>query len=296
MRSGVKPVKRHHRDISVHKTLRPKAGAMSAIGMPADMPDEFDFDRGLSVPDQMKPDPYFPIPALPNGCTGETTAHSCGNTDGERYDPKYLYDWTRYMEGTSGQDVGCDIRMALKCPSVYGLAKRGEGENEAKGRLRGLYMNLLENRGGLDYFDAARAGMWMQYKVTGQRRTASVVSPWFPEWQSFNLNSAVLPKPVYGGNPNDYLWHNWELCGFVMHGGVLAAKLLSWQGTEVGDGGFLYLERAAFNRVMSIQYTGAFLPGVPLDRKDAKQVGNALQVMYETVIVYLRRIVGILSV
>lgn len=293
IRHGLKPIKPHAQDLSFHKTVKQQFGA---VGLPTDMPSEFDFDAGLTMPDQELPDAYFNIPALPFGCTGETQSDCCVDGDLVRYNPKFVYDNTRVMEGTQGEDVGCDIRDSLKSLSIYGLQALGDTSDISFGRRRGPYMDILSNRNGLDYFDAIRVALWRNYTLTGVKRSASVGTPWFAEWGKFNLDSfgRMTAQFIYNGNPQEYAWHNWKISGVRRVNGELCLIAKSWQGKEYGNGGFSYLTREAVNKAFAIQYTGAYLPGTKFDPTDAAQRGNVIQVINEQILNFLKRQLALL--
>src|SRR5882672_11558338 len=106
MKHGVTPLKPDHRDYSFKRTFGTVA--------PQTLPDEYNCDAVFGFPDQN-------AEGYPYGCTGYCQSELCQDEDGTRYKPDYTYHKTQFMEGTVGQEVGCDMRDSLKSTIVYGL-------------------------------------------------------------------------------------------------------------------------------------------------------------------------------
>ncbi len=103
-----------HRDYSHTKTF----GSITSF------PEEFNTDLGVTNPNQN-------AEGLPFGCTGYTQAEVCSDQDGTIYKPSYTYLKTQMMEGTTGQNIGCDIRDSLKSTNVYGVQALNENNDLA---------------------------------------------------------------------------------------------------------------------------------------------------------------------
>lgn len=268
VRHGTCKVYPDHRDRSHTRTF----GAIA----PITFPDSFDTDAHLTNPNQEVPNPQFDIPALPYGCTGYTSSELCIDQDKQLYNPLYTYDWTRFMEGTQGQDVGCDIRDALKSTVVYGVEAKGEtSQMQAFQHRRGAYYAVEP---APDYFDGIRSALMKSGSV-------SIGTPYYSEWARVGKDG-IVPPTNYGMNTNNLPWHNWKICGWKQIGGQPHLIAKTWQGPEYGDNGFSYYSRADINAILDVYYTGAFV----VDRYTTAYKPVVLSTLWEVVLSYLRRI------
>lgn len=252
MKSGTKPVRKDHRDLSYKRSFGAAVFAFQ---------DELNVDRGFGFPDQNK-DGY------PNGCTGYTQAALCETEDGTQYRPEYTYNKTLFMEGNYGQQVGCDIRDSLKSTLVYGVDEKTDpqdGQTDARAGLhrRGKYFNAIDRWNKYDPFDDVRLVI-----QTGEQ-SVSAATPWWPEWEQNYDGILIQPHDL---NTNRASWHNWQILGWKQINGAPYLIGKSWQGPNYGDHGYHYIGRDLFNQVMSIGGTGAFTvtKATPADLKTIK--------------------------
>lgn len=229
MNSGVRPVRKDHRDRSFPRTF----GSTTAF------PDELNLDAGFGFPDQN-------ADGRPDGCTGYAQTEICQDEDAIRYDPGFTYDKTRMMEGTYPQPVGCDIRESLTSLIAYGALGLGETTEEQAGyHRRGAYYNVVDSP-DLDAFDDVRSA------IITNRRSVSVATPWFSEWEQTTLG--VVPMP----SSSPVAFHNWKICGWKQILGRTYLIGKSWQGPNYGDHGYHYVSRETFNAVMEMAGSAAF--------------------------------------
>ena len=272
MKSGTKPVRKDHRTYSYHRTF----GAAVPVYI------DYDLDAKFGFPDQE-------ADGLPNGCTGYTQSELCQDEDLRQYKPRFTYDKTQNIEGVFSGDAtwetqGCDITDSLKSTLVYGVQGLNEATDmEAFQFRRGAYYDVL-NSSGMDAFDSVIAAM------QASKRSISVGTPWFPEWEK-TLVGGVLPMPVYSGNPSDYPWHNSKICGVKLIDGTPYLIDKSWQGSSFGDGGYVYFNRATFNGIMGIDGTCAFT----VARYTQGDTQTVVLSLYETVISYLQMYLSMLT-
>lgn len=264
MKSGIRPLKKDHRDYSLHRTF----GGLTPVFT------ECNFDVGLTNPDQDADGLFY-------GCTGYTQSDIAGDEDKRMYFPKFTYDRTLIMEGITPsspnyEKVGCDIRTSLKSTIVYGLQAVGETASEALNHRRGAYYNvdLIQ---GIDYFDSIRMGL------QNNQRSISMATPWF--------SSFATPQNGIVRAPNSYdttfaSWHNWKVSGWKLINGVPYLIAKSWQGPAYGDKGFCYFSRDIINSLMTINGTGAFT----LAPFTGDNVQTVVLTLWQTVLSYLRMI------
>lgn len=215
MLQGTGFTKKSHRDYS-HKSF-------GSIQVP--FPPEYNTDAGLAIPNQN-------AEGLPYGCTDETQSELSND----------LIQQARYtalgLEGVThaNQLGGFDIRQAL-------IATRNLGWITGFFTIEAI---------GQDMFDAVRDAM-----ASGgtEKRSVSVGSKWFPEFESVNA-TGILPIPNL--NNSNFTWHNWKVCGWKTIGDQVYLVGQSWQGPGYGDKGFHYVSRPLFNQLMAINGSVAF--------------------------------------
>lgn len=235
-----------HRDLDLIKSF----GATSTEGLPR----TYLVNTINDIPNQN-------ADGLPFGCTAYSQCELASDQSGEEYDKREFYYST-----PPGGFGGRDMRESLKQ-----LTKRGP--KKLNGTLvpwDGKYYSIFK-QGIFDWFDAIRVGM---YVVRNEKRAASIAVAWFPEWC----------KPVFGSGENTvhvsddgilpepplYVWtfatnHNAVVAGWtdtgIVHGRPLGGTYLavkSWQGTNVGDGGWVYMSRPIANKLFEMYYTEIF--------------------------------------
>lgn len=234
MNHGIIPDKPDHRDYDF----------VASFGAPVapKFPPELNVDAGLWVPDQNLPEPLFKNPPLPYGCTSYTQADLCADDDAKLYNPMDLENITH-----ANDRGGISIREAL---------------DTARKVYNRTYYFSVNAKGGLDFFDAIRFAMMAG---APEKRSVSIGTPWFPSWEvALQQKTGVVPMPseaersVIHRDPAAIPWHNHKICGWKQINGTPHLISKSWQGKEIGDGGFAYFPREVINTVMAIPGTCAF--------------------------------------
>jgi hypothetical protein len=247
IKNGTTPRRKDHRKYSFLQTFGSLTSPL------ANIPDSFNFDAGLTMPDQN-------ADGLPYGCTGYTQSELCQDEDLIAYDPRFTYDNTLFMEGIGTDNpnfekIGCQVKDSLKSVMIYGVKPKTGGDSFS--HRKGAYYDPVDNTQGLDAFDALRVSMWQNYILNNGKRTISISTPWLPEWFNYD-NLGVVPSEFnYSGNPADYSWHNWKIAGFTKINNELVAIGKTWQGATVGDKGWLYFRRETINAIFGISTVGS---------------------------------------
>lgn len=221
-----------------------KSRALGGVSVNADdLPSEFNVDAGLWMPNQNQM-------GLPYGCTGFTQADLCADEDGVLYDPGDIYRATPTPLG-GDPNGGRNIResLAVVCKKDRPLKRYLA---DGTGNPRPAYFTV-KPAGKIDYFDAVRIAIWINQH---EKRSVSIGSPWYPEFE--RPVDGILPTPEsyywHGGIPG----HNWKICGWKTIDGNTYLIGKPWQGEEYGDNGWCYVSREIFNDTMNRWGTGAF--------------------------------------
>ena len=256
MRSGTRPSRVDHRDRDFHRSF----GSV----VTQTFPQEYLCDAGVTMPNQGEINSFFnpPVPPLPYGCTDYTQSEIATDLVGGNpvYNPIRLDNITG-----ANKNGGYDIRMSLLI-------------TKALGWIKGFYN--IKTISGLDYFDAFRLA---QLVGATEKRSISFGCPWFPSWEAtiqglsvtqesdgsittrtVITKTNIMPMPLPSEidavtkNPNVFSWHNSKLDGWKTVENRLVYRDKSWQGRNIGDGGFVYFPREVINVVMAIGGTVAF--------------------------------------
>jgi hypothetical protein len=230
--SGVLPNRYDRRDYSYERTF----GAVDA----AQLPKEYNADLAYDFPDQNK-DGY------PNGCTGYTQSETGQDEYGIPFDAAYVYRNTLTLANLP-PDSPCQIRDSFKAVGLWGLQPRKGGN--ALDYKRGRYFDV--DKVG-DYFDGVRSALWLNRM---SKRTVSVGTPW--HWPMLAANG-IMKGPKKYAWPAGLVGHNYKICGWK----TLGTK--DWSqpylivkahcGAGWGDGGYGYMSREVFNKLMNISGT-----------------------------------------
>lgn len=234
---GARPCKVDHRDYDFHKTF-------GNVGQTPAFPEEFMVDANLWMPDQNNAEPVFGNPPLPYGCTEYASCDVCADQDGKLYNPMYLENNLH-----ASQNGGADVRQTL-----LQTTKIGTQAKDGTISYRTAVFNI-QKYAPSDYFDAIRYAM-----ISGglEKRSVSWGTPWFREWENAALSGiGIMPAPNSWA-VNGIGWHNSKFAGWKTINGITYLVNKSWQGTKVGDNGWLYFSREVVNATMAIQGTCAF--------------------------------------
>lgn len=215
-----------------------------------EFPDEYVTDAGIWMPNQNTYEPTFKIAAEPYGCTNYTSGDVSADLDGVLKNPEVLEAVT-HANALGGYDIRASLLAAKKI-----------------GWISGFY-NIQPHR--LDFFDTMRLAM-----VSGipEKRSISVGTPWYPDWQAAATGAVKNPDGTYtyaaGQKPRpimpmplslDYAglgWHNWKIGGWKLINGTPYMMGKIWEGNAVGDKGWVYFDRPLINAVMGLKFTIAF--------------------------------------
>lgn len=286
VRNGTRRHLVDRRDHSFHRTF-PKFAGISPAVLPLM---EYSYDPRLTMPNQGIAEPPLTDKPYPVGCTGFATTGVCSNEDKVIYQPGYTYELTCLLEGHD-QRYGCDMRTAMKCPTVYGLKKPGETAQIAETRKRGKYFNV-DKAPGFDWFDSMRIAL----RANAQRHTGiSVGTIWFGEWGfgQVGQDGILTASFIYNNKPEQNAWHNYVISGEKTINGEPYLEVKSWQGKEYGAAGWVYMSRETFNKAFDIYGTIALMPGFAVQAKDIKYVKLTL---LQTAVDFVNRMIKLLSV
>jgi hypothetical protein len=162
--------------------------------------------------------------------------------------------------------------------SLLACTQPSDVHPERLGWIGGFYN--IRASGILDFFDAFRLA---QVSGLPEQRTISWGVPWFASWEAtirgqimrreqngtYTLISGqekhvVMPMPLEAElqavrrDPGAFGWHDSLLDGWTQKNGPLTYRDKSWQGAEIGDGGYIYFPREVINVVMAIPGTVAY--------------------------------------
>lgn len=227
IRNGTGPTRIDHEDFDFHATYGNTK--VSSINFP----DSYNTDAGLTMPDQDTINAQFapPVPALPYGCTDYAQSEVSTDLDGALKNPEILENYTH-----ANENGGEDIRASLSMAKVIGWISG--------------YFNVQSYQ--LDYFDSIRLAM---LSGGSEKRSVTIGTPWFVEWQGYRGDIMPMPKNL---TPLNQIWHNWKICGWKQINGVPMLIGKTWQGPTIGDKGFEYFPREVVNSIMTIPGTIAF--------------------------------------
>lgn len=254
--TGVHPVIKDHRDHSYPRTF----GSVRVF------PDSFNTDAGFGLPNQN-------ADGLPEACTGYTQSELCSDEDKQLYDSKFTYEKTLFIMGGKDGDP-CDMRSSLKSTIIYGVQLKNNQSDNPYSHRRGAYYNVTDET-GQDYFDDIRSAILIN------NFSVSIASPWYTEWDAQpNGTITKLGSQITS-------WHNWKICGWKTIGGIPFLIGKTWQGTSVGDKGWLYFSRECINAILEIDGTGVYT----LAPATAANMQNIRTTFLEFILSYLRNVV-----
>lgn len=291
IRSSTRPHEYDRRDYSYHRS-KPQFAAVAAAVLE---PLEYNYDRGLTMYNQTIAVPPYYMRPLFYGCTGMSGTDICTDQDGKLYDPQYTYERTCDMEG-HGYEEGCSIRTSLKSLQVFPPRYVLNGMqiiDDLKTR-RGPYLNV-DRAPGRDWFDSFRIALRAN---AGKRTSISMGVPWFKSWETTTPTDGRLQRPTdteletVRANINAFSWHCVKISGEKVIDGEPYLCIKSWQGPNIGDRGWLYLKRDAFNKMYDVWGTFGGCPG-DVDPKDVQRIRGELYQQLWVFIARLARLFGL---
>lgn len=239
MKNGARPLTPDKRDYSFHHSF-------GSVGFDtATLPDSFLVDPGFTMPDQDALNTMFipNVPPMPEGCTDYGTSEVCIDQDGRLYNPQGTENLT-HANASGGGDIRASLMTAVNT-----------GVEDAAGIMGNKRAALFSVKpaGALDWFDAMRTAVWINQQ---EKRSCSVGSIWYPDWEESVGANGVLPMPqqIVLNGP----WHNYKIDGWVTFNGIPYLRVKSWQGPSYGDHGWAYMSREVCNVIMSMPGACAF--------------------------------------
>lgn len=228
---------------------------------------DFCVDPGLTMPAQN-------ADSRPFECVGYTAADWLADTFGVPFSPDFSYAAARYIagdgpEGTPGTSFHAGMQgvfalgglaLADADPILVGSAyteKLVSDWNSWTPAQRKLALKRIQNgtRNVLGQHDPFDAIILAAYQ-TG--KGISVGSPWFYELGQNNGGFVPSLTKSQDGDPS---WHNYAIKGQESSAvwGIRKryAMVKSWQGKDVGNGGWVYFDEDTVNYLMSIEGAGA---------------------------------------
>lgn len=221
---GTRPTKIDHRDYDFHKTF----GTI----VPPSFPNEGPQTQSQWMPDQE-------ADGEPYGCTNYAQADLARNLTGMARMPADLEAVT-HANALGGYDVRQSMLMAVKI-----------------GWFKSFY--AVKRTGGLDWFDTFR---FAQTSGVPEVRTLTIGTPWFLSWENAaRAGQTIMPMPSMAelASVSTLPWHDHEYETWTLKTGQVLYRDKSWQGTGIGEGGYIYFDRATINVVMNIAGTCAFV-------------------------------------
>lgn len=251
MVSGTRPAEHIYKEKKFHERF----GGVS----PQDIPD-FNLDAGLTMPDQVKDQ-------ADTECVGYTVADILTDIFKVPFSPDFSFAAARYVAGDDPGIDGTSFHAGIQSAVAFGGLIKTLAPFDAmtkselyisdykvwdsipkESRLPYAQNGTMNVLGNGDAFDS------ILFAAYNGKIPVSVGSPWFEEW-AYNIQGGVVQQPVLDGQyPN---WHNYCIKGKKTINGVPSLIVKSWQGTRVGDNGWLYFSRETINKTLSVPGSGA---------------------------------------
>lgn len=254
MRSGTRPAKHLYRERKFHQLF----GSTDPRLVP-----DFNVDSGLNgMPDQE-------LDKAETECVGYTVSDLLTDITRVVKTPDFSFSAARRLINQEPGIDGTDFHAGMQGGVVFGGVAKNMAQFSASQQgekyvsdwnnwmavrvlqtiqgAQNSILNVLQD--GVEPFDAILSAMYTS------KIGVSVGSPWFFEWSSDIGPGGVVRVPSL---QNDYSsWHNYAIKGKKTINGIPTLAVKSWQGTRVGDNGWLYFDRATINAALSVQGSGA---------------------------------------
>lgn len=264
MKNGLLPRTKDKRDYSYFRTFHKDILANPVLGSAvlASIPDEFDFDVHLTMPDQNADGLY-------NACTAYAQSDIYTDETKKVVSPKDLYAKTMEVMGIKPTDpkylrVACDIRSALKAAKLlYNFPS---------------YFDILDGA-PFDTFDTIRMVLY------SQKRTASIGTPWLKEWEH-PQNGIITETFLFDDSAS---WHDYKFTGTKKIDGVIYLVAKSWQGPNFGSGGLVYFPRSVVNKSFGVKGTFAYtFAPPPTDPGDVVTVAGFWENLFTSILNFIK--------
>lgn len=254
MIGGTRPAKHLSREREYHRHF----GGISVDQIP-----DFNVDSGLTMPNQIADN-------APTECVGYTGADFLTDIFKVPFSPDFTYAAARQISGDGPGIDGASFHAGLQSLVMFGGLKQTDATIAAidKGemfisdwnnwgletRLKKSYAykqnGVLNVLGFGDPFTSILSACYTN------KLAVSLGTPWYLEW-SHPSDAGVVPAPINPRNVQLLGWHNYAAKGKKTIKGIPHLAVKSWQGNNVGDGGWLYFPREVVNTALSIGGAGA---------------------------------------
>lgn len=254
MKSGTRPAQHLYK-------LKPFEHAFGAADTPTLQP--FNVDPGLTMPDQI-------AEGALTECVGYDAADYLVDVFHKRFLGDFSYAAARHVTGEGPGTNGASFHAGLQgvvafggaadadpLGSYYTAAGRGEmyisdwnnWSPKAKTAALKYAQNGVRNvLGSMEPFDAIVTAAYQ----TGKGITLG--SPWFSEFNEKTITDGFKAS-------SSIIWHCYAAKGLdvTLSPGIRKERIAikSWQGTSVGDNGWLYFDRDTINSLMGVPGAGA---------------------------------------
>lgn len=227
---------------------------------PAKIPD-FSVDSSVNgMPDQDQDNAH-------TECTGYAITDVLADLYKRPFSPDFSYAANFYVTGEQPSLDGASFTGAAQGAVAVGVLPKEKAEVTAllEGELfvaNWSAWNAIEKKlalafvqigsynvlGNGDAFDSILSACY------SNQLGVLIGSPWFMQWMS-NIQGGIVQAPILDGNYQ--AWHCYAVKGKKTIKGVPYLMVKSWQGTRVGDGGWLYFSRETINAALSVRGSGA---------------------------------------
>lgn len=242
--------------------------AHATFGVATDLRKTFNFDTLGTRPNQNADGLY-------EACTSYAQSDVASNEDSILYDDyEWLYRKTLLMMGDKPFGQGCDMMIALKATTVYGVKSKTMTEADALNHRRGPYFII---RPMPDYFDGLLSAMLIKPGCV------SAATPWFPIFEMAD-DRGIVPSPANWQDLSNVGRHDWEATGSVFINGVQYITTKSWQGPNFGDHGINLFNREQINALLSTPGAGAFVQ----KHVAPEDIATVQMTLWETAISYAK--------
>lgn len=256
IKNGTRPAK------NIHKERRWHDHFFGVI--PANIPD-FNLDSGLNgMPDQN-------ADGAPFECVGYTTSDIGTDVIGKIQDPDFSYAASRYVSGDGAEGIGGTsfhgglqgaVALGFLQKSLATVSASVQGEKYVsdwnnwpaqlkKTALASAQNGILNVLGMGDDFDSILSACY-----TG-KIGISIATAWYLNWDVTAVKYGIVQAPSNPQDVSNLGWHNWAIKGKKTIDGIPYLIGKTWQGTSVGDNGWMYFSREAINGALSVQGSGA---------------------------------------
>lgn len=210
-------------------------------------------------------------------CTGYTPTDLAADIFKRLFSPDWQYAMNLWLQGAPPNVNGSDAHIAMLVPILRGLLPASSAPFNALSngelfcanwRNWPLPLNDIATAFGQNgVLDALGNGDPLSSILSASssaRLGVSVVTPWFAEWEpNGGMQNNILPmpkNPMQTITPDGPLpWHNYVCKGQKTINGQTYGVIKSWQGSNYGDGGFVYMGHDVAQAVFENEGSGALI-------------------------------------